>query len=126
MLAGMGFYDIHSRSESAVMQSMLQELGGRHFRLNDLGNENEISGYWHHAGEKVPIYTGVGDHQCALLGAGNRPNQSISLNLGTGSQVSVVASHVYSSIRTDSRRRHYRTTGFETPSPLTLPGVQGM
>ncbi len=93
MLAGMGFYDIHSRSQSAVMQSMLQELGGPHIRLNDLGNENEISGYWHHAGEKVPIYTGVGDHQCALLGAGNRPNESISLNLGTGSQVSVVASH---------------------------------
>ena len=93
MLAGMGFYDIQSRSESAVMQSMMQELGGGQFRLNDLGNEAEISGYWHHGGEKIPIYTGVGDHQCALLGAGNRPNETISLNLGTGSQVSVVASH---------------------------------
>ena len=93
MLAGLGFYDIRSRSESAVMQAMMQELGGREFRLNDLGEEDEISGYWHHAEERIPIYTGVGDHQSALLGAGNRPNESISLNLGTGSQVSVVESH---------------------------------
>jgi sedoheptulokinase len=92
MLAGMGFYDINDRSESAGMQSTVEELTGRRFLLNELATEHEVSGYWHHAREKLPIYTGVGDHQCALLGAGNRPNETISINLGTGSQVSVVAS----------------------------------
>ena len=92
MLAGMGLYDISKRSASSDMQSLLEELGGRRYLLNDLATEHEVSGYWHHAGETIPIYTGVGDHQCALLGAGNRPNESISLNLGTGSQISVVAS----------------------------------
>ncbi len=35
----------------------------------------------------IPIYTPVGDHQCSLAGAGLREGE-VSINIGTGSQVS--------------------------------------
>ena len=92
MLAGMGFYDIRSRTESEAMHTLVEEMGGRSVLLNELGREHEVAGFWHFCGEKIPIYIGVGDHQCALLGAGNKPAKTLSLNLGTGSQVSVIAS----------------------------------
>jgi sugar (pentulose or hexulose) kinase len=37
----------------------------------------------------LPIYAPVGDHQCSLLGAGLRPEE-LSLNISTGSQVSML------------------------------------
>jgi sugar (pentulose or hexulose) kinase len=49
-----------------------------------------VSGYWHHGERRVPIYAGVGDHQCSVLGACNTPRETISLNLGTGSQVAMI------------------------------------
>ena len=42
------------------------------------------------SGRKVPLYTPVGDQQCALAGVGLR-EQELSLNVATGSQVSLRA-----------------------------------
>lgn len=38
---------------------------------------------------EVPIYIPVGDHQCSLLGAGLQ-NHELSVNLGTGGQISIL------------------------------------
>ena len=43
------------------------------------------------AGQKLPCYRPVGDHQCALLGA-FLSNRELSMNIATGSQVSLVTS----------------------------------
>ncbi|HMN31624.1 MAG TPA: FGGY family carbohydrate kinase, partial [Caldilineaceae bacterium] len=48
-----------------------------------------VVGEYRHAGRMVPVYTPVGDHQCAVLGA--LPDKGeLSLNISTGSQASMV------------------------------------
>jgi sugar (pentulose or hexulose) kinase len=46
-------------------------------------------GLLHLSGQRVPCYTAVGDHQCALVGAFLSSNE-LSLNISTGSQVSLL------------------------------------
>ncbi|MFN7994461.1 MAG: FGGY family carbohydrate kinase [Bryobacteraceae bacterium] len=45
-----------------------------------------VAGYW----RGVPCYTAIGDQQCALAGALLAENE-LSINIGTGSQVAVIA-----------------------------------
>ena len=49
-----------------------------------------MAGYWAHSAGRVPIYVGIGDHQCSLLGAGLVERHTLSINLGTGAQVSTL------------------------------------
>lgn len=88
MMAGMGFYDLFKKKVSEELLNLAKELSGTEFIFNDLGSVDEIAGYWHNGSKRIPIYVGVGDHQSAILGAGNKPKISISINIGTGSQVS--------------------------------------
>ncbi len=90
MLAGLGVYDIKKGIVSEEIVELLKNVTGNTFSVNTLGSETEVSGYWKFNNKKIPIFCGIGDHQCALLGAGNIPNKTISINLGTGSQVSVI------------------------------------
>jgi sugar (pentulose or hexulose) kinase len=52
--------------------------------------DDTVAGHWQGPGGRVPIYVGVGDHQCSVLGAGVIDAATVSINLGTGSQVAVV------------------------------------
>jgi sedoheptulokinase len=90
MLHGLGFYDVHRQKISDELTGKVEELTGVRCTFNSVAATGSISGYWHKRSKKVPIYVGIGDHQCSVLGACNVPGGSISINIGTGSQVAVV------------------------------------
>ncbi|MFA5161959.1 MAG: hypothetical protein WC421_06905 [Elusimicrobiales bacterium] len=79
MLAGLGLYNIYKKAPSAA----LLDLCGGKFSLNRAAGPAVPAGHW----GKIPIFCAVGDHQCAVLGAGNT-EKTLSVNMGTGSQVS--------------------------------------
>jgi len=85
-----GFYDMRHRRISAELTGLVEELTGLRCTFNEVADTGAVSGYWRSPNGKIPIYVGVGDHQCSVLGACNVPRDSISLNLGTGSQVAVI------------------------------------
>ncbi len=87
MSAGLGFYNIHTKK----VDSCLVNLFNVDLIFNETVDDVKIGGYVNVDGKNIPVYTGVGDHQCAVLGAGNN-EKTISLNLGTGSQIAMVRS----------------------------------
>lgn len=90
MIAGLGFYDINKKQLSEELIYTAKELAHIDIYTNDITQNITVSGYWHVESKKIPIYTGVGDHQCAVLGAYNIPEETISINIGTGSQIAVI------------------------------------
>ena len=90
ILAGTGFYDVGKKQISAELRKIAKGITHINLGFNDLAPSGAISGYWHSSRGKIPIYVGVGDHQCSVLGARNLPKKTISINIGTGSQVSVI------------------------------------
>ena len=90
MIHCQGLYDVHHKKPSAEIVGVVEELSGVKCVFNPVAPAHAIAGYWHGPDAKIPIYAGVGDHQCAVLGACNVPRASISLNLGTGSQVAMI------------------------------------
>jgi sedoheptulokinase len=90
MLHGLGFYDVRGEMTSAELTAHVEELTGLQCTFGEVAPAGSISGYWHSPTERVPIYVGIGDHQCSVLGACNVPGESISINVGTGSQVAII------------------------------------
>ena len=89
LLAGMAFYDVRENALSDELIDMVRNVTGFTSLLDSPALAGQVAGYWHRRGEKIPICVGVGDHQCSVLGAG-LTDDSISFNLGTGSQISVL------------------------------------
>jgi sugar (pentulose or hexulose) kinase len=90
MLHSLSFYDVRARRTSDELVQFVEDLAGVRCTFNDLAPTSTISGYWHGEGRPVPIYVGVGDHQACVLGAGNEPRRTVSINAGTSSQVAVI------------------------------------
>lgn len=90
LLAGMAFYDVEERTISAPLLDLTRELTGFIPRLDEPAPEGQVAGYWHRSGERIPIFVGAGDHQVSVLGAGLVAPDALSINLGTGSQVSIL------------------------------------
>ena len=90
MLTAMGFFEVETDQPADALLNALAEAGGPRCRFNQATRILEAAGYWRGRGGRVPLFVGVGDHQCAVLGAGNRPEASLSVNLGTGSQVTLI------------------------------------
>lgn len=90
MLAGLAFYDVHHRRLAHPLVEDLQRLSGVQIHLDKPADALEVAGYWAHSAGRVPIYVGIGDHQCSLLGAGIVERHTLSINLGTGAQVSTL------------------------------------
>ena len=90
MLHGLGFYDVGAGETSLELTAEVEALTGIGYTFNPVAPAGSISGYWHGPNNRVPIYVGIGDHQCSVLGACNVPGESISINVGTGSQVAVI------------------------------------
>ncbi len=90
MIHCQGLYDVQQRKPSTEIIALVEELSGVKCIFNDVVPAHTVSGYWHGPNATIPIFAGVGDHQCAVLGACNVPRDSISLNLGTGSQVAMI------------------------------------
>ena len=91
ILAGMALYDVARREVSAELLETVRELGGVTPVPGAVSADDTIAGHWPGPRGPVPVYAGVGDHQCSVLGAGVFEGSTASVNLGTGSQVAVPA-----------------------------------
>lgn len=90
MLHCSGFYDVQKKAISRELVARVQAMTGVTFTFGRRAPTGAVSGYWHFNSNRIPIYVGIGDHQCAALGAANVPGVTLSVNLGTGSQVAVI------------------------------------
>lgn len=89
MAAGLGFYDIYKDEISDSLLDLHCKLsGGRHIQFNQVTKESKLFST-SICSKHIDVSIGFGDHQCAVLGADNTLN-TISLNLGTGSQASQI------------------------------------
>ena len=86
LVAGMGYWNIYEDKSYTEILNFYKEIAGGDIIFNKSVKEIKPAGYIN----KVPVYVGVGDHQCALLGAGLEEKNQLSINLGTGSQVSLI------------------------------------
>jgi|MDTA01.1.fsa_nt_gb sugar (pentulose or hexulose) kinase len=91
MLAGLGIYDINKNMIAENLISWLSDKIGSRIHLDKPEEIPAVSGYW----QKIPIYVGVGDHQCSLLGAGLVDDGALSINIGTGAQISTLNSNKF-------------------------------
>lgn len=89
MSAGLGFYNIYTGSFDEELIKAATE-NSVNLSFNEPSADITAGGTIEIQGKEIPVYTGVGDHQCAVLGAGN-DETSVSVNLGTGSQVAIVS-----------------------------------
>lgn len=90
ILAGMAFYDVAAQRLGPELLDLAGQLGGLRPVLGEPAPEGTVAGHWHSPEGPVPLYVGVGDHQCSVLGAGVTGPGVATVNLGTGSQVAVV------------------------------------
>jgi len=86
MQCGTGFYNIFEQKYIDEYIQAFKDEFGTTLLFDKIVSYNQISGYI----KDVPCYPGCGDLQCALLGAGL--NDEISINMATGSQVSILLS----------------------------------
>ena len=91
MAAGLGFYNIYENKFDKRLIQIFEKEFNVELLFNEVSKKVTTAGYINSNGQNISIYTGVGDHQCAVLGAGNT-DETISLNLGTGSQVGMINS----------------------------------
>jgi len=89
MACGLGVYDINNRE---IIPEMTNVLHGSPV-FNKVVCDIEVAGTISKDKKEKPVYTPVGDMQCALYGVGLGKGQ-VSVNLGTGSQVSVLSKRV--------------------------------
>lgn len=94
MLAGIGFYDIRKKMVSKKLLDIFKNFSGVSPYFNNVAREDRVSGCIRFSSKKIPIFTGVGDFQCAVLGAGNKIAKTVSVNIGTGSQVCVICERI--------------------------------
>lgn len=90
LIAGSGFYNLKENCCSKTLLDIHYKLAGKKVIFNEHTDdftsfETKISG------KIINISIGYGDHQCSVLGANNTMH-SISINMGTGSQVSKIIS----------------------------------
>ncbi len=90
MLAGLALYDVQRGTVAEELVEAVRRLSGLRVLLDAPAATGQIAGYWDAGAGRVPIYVGIGDHQCSLLGAGLVSDDSLSINLGTGAQVSTL------------------------------------
>jgi sugar (pentulose or hexulose) kinase len=85
--AGSGMFDL-VRSE--WHKGIIDKLGLDEAIFPPLTEFNEPVGVYSFKGQDIPCYVSVGDQQAALLGALFESNE-LSINIGTGSQISVLS-----------------------------------
>ncbi len=83
-LASFGFYDVES---GAFSKEALEKMGTDVSLLPKTGNDGEILGYR----GKVPVFIAIGDNQAGVIGAAGDQKGHILINIGTGSQISIVS-----------------------------------
>ncbi len=91
MAAASGLYDIERRSWSDELLSALAARGVPALQLPPVVDGRTVPvGTLSLGAKAIPMFGGIGDMQAAVLGSGIAANRSLCVNLGTGSQVSVI------------------------------------
>ncbi|MDD4003916.1 MAG: hypothetical protein PHW69_01765 [Elusimicrobiaceae bacterium] len=87
LAAGLGFYDIFEREPAAGLIGFAEKFSGCALEsgqpVTDISACAEFDG--------VPVYSGVGAAQCAVLGAGCRPAESVYIGVGAEAAAFAVA-----------------------------------
>lgn len=83
-----GFYNILT---GAWDLQLIEHLRLGQIKLPQVKPHFTVAGVFQHKGREIPCYVAIGDQQCALLGS-FLEEQEISLNIATGSQVSLISS----------------------------------
>lgn len=86
MAAGLGFFNVRKKE----YEQIFVDTCGKNISFNAVSETVVPAAVYRKNGCDIPVYTGVGDHQCAVFGADN-DETTVSFNLGTGSQISVVS-----------------------------------
>lgn len=106
MAAGSGLIDFNTRQPSPVFLDFLEQHSpGSRVLFQNITSEIVPAGEITIKGRTITVYTGVGDHQCAVWGAGNTL-ETLSFNIGTGSQVSAICTQA-SADNLQTERRHF-------------------
>ncbi|TDG00203.1 sedoheptulokinase [Paenibacillus piri] len=71
---------------------LIESLGLSFIRFPAIVRENECCGTYTCGPMRIPVYPATGDQQAAILGLGLGRTDELSINVGTGAQVSRVAS----------------------------------
>lgn len=96
MSAGLGFYNIIDKKWDEELIDYFKDFK---IEFNKVTDRIEIAGYLKCNNLNIPIYTGIGDFQAAIWGAGCGKH-IVNINLGTGSQVAkIFNSEIVSQIR---------------------------
>ncbi len=86
-----GFFNLQT---STWDLDVLTTLGLRELSLPMLSTHGDVVGHYPSNGNLVPIYTPIGDFQCALLGALTNKTE-LSINVSTGAQVSRITDQLH-------------------------------
>ncbi len=82
-LASFGFYDLEKGRTSAAA---LEKMGIDPAILPEIGGEGALLGAY----RGIPVYLAIGDNQASFFGAAGDAPGHVLINIGTGSQISVV------------------------------------
>lgn len=106
MAAGSGMINFETQQpDENILDFLSQHTATRtQIDFNTITNEIIPSGTITLSNREILVYTAIGDHQCAVLGAGNT-QETLSFNLGTGSQVTAICQRAPNS--PDTERRHF-------------------
>jgi len=84
--AGFGAFSLETMSWD---REIINKLGLESLQWPDLYDSDQIAGYLSWKSHKIPCYVSIGDQQAALLGVGLEED-SLSINIGTGSQITAL------------------------------------
>ncbi len=80
--AGFGFYDLENNSfKSALIQKL-----GIDIKLPEITDKYVVLGKYN----SIPVSIGIGDNQASFLGSVSAFDDTVLVNIGTGSQISIV------------------------------------
>lgn len=88
MAASLGFFDVEKK---VFRTDKLKELGMDTAMLPDVSAEYSVIGYY----KNRPVTVALGDNQASFLGSVGLKENTILLNVGTGSQISVLSKQFF-------------------------------
>ncbi len=85
--ASFGLYDIQNH---CFDRTAIQRLGLSHLTLPEIAeNKDKTVGYY----QNIPVNVAIGDNPASFFGSVKNEKESVLVNIGTGSQVSMVVEH---------------------------------
>lgn len=117
LLAAMAVYDIQQQMLAPSLLQLVRDMGSFLARFDTPATIGRRAGWCQTGKSCLPVFVGAGDHQTSVLGAGLLSAGAVSLNLGTGSQVSILTDHALLPGVSDAAAR-----GMDSSRPGEPPG----